>query len=165
MRPLVPRPPQRPWRQPRRIRKVPGTLRFVACAWGWLGVRYRSMAPNRPLRPRSHPTWQSERRLLFAPSRGEVGAAALARLRLAPPVPKRGELQLPGPGLSRVGVEVGAPFLAGCGSTFIASVSRGRPSLSAPYSPPRLARSAPASHRAHRMKGSRNPHPLPVRSP
>lgn len=138
MRPLVPRPPQRPWRQPRRIRKVPGTLRFVAFARGRLGVRHRSMAPNRPLRPRSLPTWQRARRLLFAPSRGEVGAAGLARLRLALPVPKRGELHLPGPGLSRVGVEMGAPFLAGCGSTFIAYVSRGSPSLSAPHPPPRL---------------------------
>lgn len=66
--------------------------------------------------------------------RGEVGAMASGRLSLTLSVPKRGEIQLPGPGALRGG----APFLAGCASTFIVSVCPEHPSLSKPRLPQHL---------------------------
>lgn len=163
MSPLVPRPPQRPRPQirpqirPQRVRRVPGTLRFVAWAWRRLGVHHRSMAPNRPLRAVPNLARLRSRR-------GEVGAAASGRLGLTLSVPKRGEIQLPGPGLSGAG----APFLAGCASTFIVSVCPEAPislQTASPSASPRLARSVPASCRARRVQDSRSPHPLPACSP
>lgn len=155
MRPLVPRPPQRPRPQirPQRVRRVPGTLRFVAWAWRRLGVHHRSMARNRPRRAVPNLARLRSRR-------DEVGAAALGRLGLTLSVPKRGEIQLPGPGLSGV---VGAPFLAGCASTFIVSVcpeaphlSPNRVSLRISASRPLCARLLPSS------PGAGQPQPTPA---
>ena len=129
MCPLVPRPPQRPRLQtrPQRVRRVPGTLRFVAWAWRRLGIHHRSMAPNRPLRAVPNLA-------LLRSRRGEVGAAALGRLGLTLSGPKRGEIQLPCPGLSGVG----APFLAGRASIHCFCLSRETPALSKPRLPPHL---------------------------
>ena len=159
MCPLVPRPPQqpRPQTRPQRVRRVPGTLRFVAWAWRRLGIHHRSMAPNRPLRAIPNLA-------LLRSRRGEVGAAALGRLGLTLSGPKRGEIQLPCPGLSGLG----APFFGWmCFYSLFLSVPRNPSSLqtASPSAPPRLARSVPASCRARRVQGSRSPHPLPACSP
>lgn len=154
MCPLVPRPPQRPRPQtrPQRVRRVPGTLRFVAWSWRRLGIHHRSMVPNRPLRAVPNLARLRSRR-------GEVGAAALGRLGLTLSGPKRGEIQLPCPGLSGVG----APFLARCASTFIVSVCPEKPqlppnrvSLRTSASRPLCARLLPSS------PGAGQPQPTPA---